>query len=161
MAGRPDTLKGAKLSICTTAQTSLPLNQSAFAALTWVQVGKVGQVSDVSTDTNVVTYDTLDTDVSQKGKGVTNGGDWTVQVGYVFDDTGQIALRAAALLDQDYAFKLELNDAPSTSYTNTVIYNCGRVVGPRRPGGGIEDFVIEEFTLACNQREVHVPAAAL
>ncbi|MGA0564171.1 hypothetical protein ACO2RV_17130 [Ancylobacter sp. VNQ12] len=159
MVAKPDTFAGAKLFICSTAQTALPLDATAFAALTYVQVKKVGQVSDMGTDTNVVSYDTLDTDVTQKGKGVTNGGDWSVQLARLFDDAGQVALRAAALTGHDYAFKLELDDAPSALYSNTIIYNCGLVNGPRRPGGGVEDFVLEEFTLAMNQRDVIVDPA--
>lgn len=156
MVAKPDTYAGAKLYICSTPQTDLPLDATAFAALTYVPIKKVGQVGDMGTDTNVVTYDTLDTDVTQKGKGVTNGGDWTIELARLFDDAGQIALRAAALTGNCYAFKLELDDAPGAGYSNTLIYNCGLVNGPRRPGGGVEDFVLEEFTLAMNQRDVIV-----
>ncbi|MFG1413470.1 hypothetical protein V5G24_20380 [Xanthobacter sp. VTT E-85241] len=156
MVGKPDTQAGAKLYVCTAPQTALPLDAAAFAALTWVQVKKVGQISDMGTDTNIVNYDTLDTDVSQKGKGVTNGGDWTIEVARVYDDAGQTAMRAAALTGYDYAFKVEYADAPSAGYTNTIMYNCGLVTGPRKPGGGVEDFILEQFTLAMNQRDVVV-----
>lgn len=152
---KPETMKGAKLYMCATAQAGA-LDQPAFAALTWVQIKKVGKVGGVSTTTNTVKYDTLDTDVSQKAKGVTNGGDWSVELAYLYDDAGQVALRAAALTDYEYAFKLEYEDAPSAGYSNTIIYNKGIVTGPERPGSGVEDFILETFTLGMNQRNIQV-----
>jgi hypothetical protein len=156
MAGKADTQINTKLYICATAQTGLPLNQAAFEALTWVQIKKVGSVTDVGGDTNPVSYPVLD-EPTQKGKGEQNGGDWTVEYARVFDDAGQVALRAAAKVDADYAFKLVYDDKPSSSYaTGTTIYNCGRVYGPRRPGGRKEEFIREEVTLGMNQEEVVV-----
>lgn len=161
MVGKPDTQQGMKLYVCTTPQTALPLDAAAFAALTYVQVKKVGQITDMGTDTNIVSYDTMDTDVSQKGKGVTNGGDWGVEVSRVYDDAGQVALRAMALTGYDYAIKAEYADAPSSGYTNTIVYNAGLISGPKMPGGGVEDFILEQYTFAMNQRDVIVAPAAI
>ncbi|HEY8066634.1 MAG TPA: hypothetical protein VIF40_18195 [Methylosinus sp.] len=154
---KPETMKGAKLYICATPQSGT-LDQSAFVALTWVQIHKVGKVGGVSTTTNVVKYDTLDTDVSQKDKGITNGGDWSLELAYIYDDAGQVALRAAAVPQnkQEYAFKLEYADAPSAGYSNTIIYNKGIVTGPERPGSGVEDFILETFSLGMNQLNIQV-----
>lgn len=156
MVGIVSTHSGAKYYICSTAQTALPLTKTQFEALTWIEVKNVGKLGEMGADTKIVSYDTLATDVTQKGKGVTNGGDIEIEVARVYDDAGQVALRAAALTHYNYAIKIEYADAPAAGYSNTIAYTCGIVTGPKRPGGSNEDFVLEKYTVAANQREVIV-----
>ncbi len=150
-----NTQKDVKFFICTTPQPS-DLDQAAFEALTWVEVKSVGKVGETGLSTNIVTYDTLDTDVTQKGKGVSNAGDPDVEVARIYNDPGQVALRNAAKTNFNYAFKLERNDAPDATFTNRIEYNRGLVTGPKRPNGGVEDFDLEIFSLGLQQREVVV-----
>lgn len=152
---------GAKVYFCSTAQPTLPLDQEDFEALVWIQVGKVGNLGDLGATTNIVNYDTLDTDVTQKAKGITDAGTFEIEVGRVYNDAGQVALRAAGLTKFNYAVKVELADAPSADYTNTIIYNCGVVTGPTLPGGGNEDFVRETYSFGFNQRGVTVNPALI
>src|SRR5690606_27926337 len=93
-------------------------------------------------------------------KGISNAGDPPIEVARNPTDLGQIALRAAAATKFNYAFKIEDNDAPSSSYTNSIYYNRGVVTGPTRPNGRNEDFILEVFTLGLNQREIVVDPAA-
>ncbi len=153
-----DTHKGNKLYVCATAQPAA-LNQAAYEALTWVQVGGVGSVAEIGSSTNILTYDTWDTDVIDKGKGMTDAGSPTIECARAPTDAGQIVLRAAALTNFKYAFKIERADAPSEAYSNTIIYNRGLVAGPTRPQGRNEDFDLEVFTLAFVQREIVVDPA--
>lgn len=145
------------------AESNVPLacpndmDRTAFEAIThWRQVGSVGSIGESGMSTNIVSYDTLDTDVTQKAKGISDAGSPTVEVARVPTDGGQIAMRAAAATNFNYAFRVEDADAPSAGYTNSVYYNRGMVAGPTRPGGRNEDFILEVFTLALNQREVVV-----
>ncbi len=133
------------------------LNQAGFEALTWLEVSQVGNVGETGTTTNIVSYDTISTDVTQKGKGISNAGDPTVECARVGSDLGQIAMRAASLTTDSYAFKYELDDSAGTN--GTTYYNRGLVTGPSRPNGGNEDFDLEVYTLGLNQREVVVEAA--
>jgi hypothetical protein len=149
------TNKGRKVYICETPQPS-DLDQTGYEALTWVQVGNVGSVGETGTNTNVVSYDELDTDVTQKGKGMSNAGDPVIECARNPTDDGQIALRAAALTDYRYAFKFTDDDKPAADYTDTVHYNRGIVSGPIRPNGRNEDFILERFTLGLVQREIVV-----
>ena len=98
------TNKGRRVYICATPQPN-DLDQTEYEALTWVQVGNVGSVGETGTNTNVVSYDELATDVTQKGKGMSNAGDPIIECARNPTDDGQIALRAAALTDYCYAFK--------------------------------------------------------
>lgn len=151
---------GGKFYICTTPQPS-DLTQEQFEALSWVEVGNVGSLPESGVNTNVLKYDTLDTDVSQKSKGVSDAGTGTLEVARSHTDTGQIALRAAAATKFFYATKRELTDAPSDDYTNTIYYNRGLITGPMHAGGRNEDFILETFQFGNVQREIVVgPEAA-
>ncbi len=153
------TNSGAKLYVCATAQNS-DLDEAAFEALTWVQVKGVGSHGETGTITNMVSYDTWDTVFLQKAKGTSNAGDPEVEVARNAADAGQDILRTAgaATNRNNYAFKIERNDAPPSG-TPTTIYNRGLVAGPRRPNGRNEDFDLEVYTFGLQQQEVVVDAA--
>lgn len=148
-----------KLFVCSTPQPA-DLNLAGYEALTWVEVGAVGSVGEMGTSTNILNYDTWNTDVTQKAKGISDAGSPEVEVARIYNDAGQIILRNAGKTNLQYAFKVERNDAPTLAGTPTTIYNRGLVTGPKRPMGKNEDFDLEVFTLALNQREVVDDAAA-
>ncbi|PCI03446.1 MAG: hypothetical protein COB78_10840 [Hyphomicrobiales bacterium] len=150
-----NTQKDVIFSICVTPQPA-DLNKAGFEALTFVSVSNVGNLGETGKSENILTYNTLDTAVAQKAKGVADAGNPTVECARLFSDPGQVALNAAAATNLQYAFKIERNDSPDGILTNTIIYNRGLVTGPTRPNGGNEDFDLEVFTLALNQLEVVV-----
>jgi hypothetical protein len=157
------TQAGAKfyIAVDTTTQAALPqdidLTQAEYEALTWLEVKGVGNVGQTGTDTNVVSYDELATEVTQKGKGISNAGDPEIECRRIGTDPGQIQMRAAAATKSSYAFKYELDNSAGTN--GTTFYNRGLVMGPTRPNGGNEDFDLEVYTLGLNQKEIVVEAA--
>ncbi len=153
------TNKGRKFYICATPKPT-DLNQGQYEALVWVEVGHVGSVGETGTNTNIVSYDELSTEVTQKQKGISNAGDPVVECARAPTDAGQILMRTAGQGPYFYAFKVEDNDKPSSDYTNSIFYNRGLVTGPVRPGGRNEDFVLENYTLGLVQEEIVVPPAA-
>lgn len=144
-----------KLYICSTPQPT-DLDATGFAALTWVEIKGVGEVGETGADTNILTYDTWDTKVAQKAKGITDAGSPEIELARNSADAGQDAIRAAALTNLNYAFKIEKNDKLTVGGTNTIVYNRGLVTGPKRPNGRNEDFDLEVFTLGLQQLEVVV-----
>lgn len=159
-----DTNAGSKLYIHATAGVPTPLatppvNAAAWAALSWVQVSQVGEVGEMGVQENMLSYDTWDTDVVQKQKGMKNAGDPTVEVARSSTDNGQIALRAAAKTKLRYGFKIERNNAPEVGGTGLIFYNYGLVAGPTRPMGRNEDFDLEVFTLGLTALETIVEPA--
>lgn len=133
------------------------LNEAGFAALTWVEIKDVGSQGETGNNTNILTYDTLGTDVAQKGKGITDAGSPEIELARIGSDPGQALMRLAALTKHNYAFKYELDD--SLGVNGTTFYNRGVVGGPRTPNGRNEDFVLEIYTLGMNQRQIVVEAA--
>lgn len=153
---------GSKLYVCATPQQT-DLTASTFAALTWVEIKGVGSHGEAGSTTNILTYDTWDTVVLQKAKGITDAGSPEIELARIPTDPGQVILNTAALTNLNYAFKMVRNDPPDDDpdSTPTIIFNRGLITGPARPFGRNEDFDLEVFTLALNQREVVVnPVAA-
>lgn len=151
-----NTNSGSKLFVCSTAQPNV-LNLAGYQALAWVLVGGVGSVGEIGNNQNVIEYDTWDDDVVDKGKGMTNAGSPEVEVTRRPSDAGQIILRAQALVNLTYAFKIQRNDPATVGGNGTIIFNRGLVVGPRRPQGRNEDIDLEIFTLAYRgQKEIVV-----
>lgn len=130
---------------------------AGYDALTWLEVKAVGSMGETGTNTNIVSYDELATDVTQKGKGISNAGDPEIEVRRIGSDIGQDAMRTAAGTSDSYAFKYELNDSGGTN--GTIYYNRGLVTGPRHPNGRNEDFDLEIYTLGLNQKEIVKEAA--
>jgi hypothetical protein len=149
------TQSGDKLYISTTAQNEdlddHPSN--GFPSLTYTEVKKVGSIGEFGISTNIVTYDTLDQDVIEKGKGLTNAGDPAIEVAELLADPGQIAMRAAGAVSNkdNYAFKILRTDG-------TIEYLRGLVTGPVTPGGRNEDFRLNVYTLGLNQVPLSIAA---
>lgn len=154
-----NTHAGAKLFVCLVPQNTV-LDAAGFAALTWVQVKGVGNHGETGSKTNILNYNTWDDDVIQKAKGMTDAGDPEIEVARIGTDAGQIIMRAAALAKvNNYAFKIELPDSPGgAGDTPSIRYNRGLVTGPRHPNGRNEDFDLEIYSLALNQREIVIEA---
>lgn len=126
---------------------------SGFPSLTYVQVKKVGSIGESGINTNMLSYDTLDRDVTLKSKGLTNAGDPPIECAEDLADPGQIAMRAAGAVTvkDSYAFKIERANG-------NVEYWRGLVAGPVKPGGRNEDFQLNVFTLGLNQVPITIPA---
>lgn len=152
-----NTNAGAKLYVCATAQAS-DLTATAYAGLTWVLVGGVGKIGETGTTTNMLNYNTWDTTVMQKAKGVSDAGNPEIEVARDPADAGQTILRTIADTNLNYAFKIERNDKPNTNAGSkpTTVYNRGLVAGPRTPNGQVEDFDLEIYTLALQQKQIVV-----
>lgn len=152
-----NTNAGKKIYVCATAQQT-DLDAAAFALLTWVEVKGIGNLGETGAKTNILSYDTWDTDVIQKAKGMTDGGSPTLEVARIPTDPGQVILRTAAATNLNYAIKVVGNDKPDADpdSTPTIRYNRGLVAGPTTPNGKNEDFDVEVFTFGMNQRQVTV-----
>lgn len=154
MGEQVNSMSGDKLYISTTAQNS-DLNQSEFEGLSYTQVKKVGSMGEYGVNTNLNSYDTWDTVVAQKAKGITNAGDPPVECARDSDDPGQLAMKVAG--DPEYysahAFKVVRQDG-------SIDYLRGLVVGPVVPNGRNEDFDLWQFTLGLVQKPIMVDATS-
>ena len=151
-----NTNAASKWYVCATPQNS-NLTEADYASLEWTLISKVGNVGETGKSTNVLTYNTWETEVADKAKGVTDAGSPTIEVARDINDAGQAILRAAGAVGNNnkYAFKEVRADGP-VGGTGTIMYNRGIVAGPTHSNGGVEDFDLDTFTLGFVQEEIIV-----
>ena len=152
--GQLNTQSGRKLYICATAQVAPLADAAAYAALTWVRITGVGSLGEIGTKQNILNWDTWDTDVILKAKGLRDAGSPELEIARSVGDSGQDALRAGALVNLPFAFKIDCNDKLTSGGTNGIIYNRGFIAGPSRPQGRNEDFDLEVFQLGFIDLEI-------
>jgi hypothetical protein len=155
-----NTHKGRTIYVSNAAVGDEDLDLAAFEALTWVEIGDAGMIGDIGSSSNIINYDTLNTDVSQKQKGVTNAGDPQLEVARDYDDPGQILMRTYADTKFNYGFKVVNDDAPSASFNGSIIYLRGMVASAVNVGGRVDDFDLETYNIALNQRPLRQDPAA-
>lgn len=149
-----------RLFVCSTPKNS-DLTQAQFEVLSWIEVRALGSHGETGNNTNILTYDTWDTAVIQKAKGITDAGSPEIECARIPGDAGQAVLNAAGAVgnNNNYAFKMVRADAQGNG-SPSVFFNRGLVAGPRRPNGRNEDFDLLIWTLALQQEEVRVAAGA-
>lgn len=113
--------------------------ESALAALSYVEIGKVESLGEIGPQAQDVTFTPLGGDDVQHLKGSTDNGTTVVVCARDPLDAGQIALKAASLTKYEYALKIVLADAADANDTDTVIYVRGPVMSARNNVGGAND----------------------
>lgn len=138
-----------------TSPQNADLDLSGYKGISdWLSVGAVGSVPERGINTNMLTYDTVNSLVAKKSKGITDAGSGTLECARNNGDVGQIQLTAAGQPDNfnSYAFKLVKQDG-------TIEYSRALVAGPSYPGGRNEDFDLANFALAYQQAPIESTGA--
>ena len=139
--------QGGTLYVCETPQNS-DLTEAGFKALTWVKISNVGEMPELGVSTNTVSYDTTETIVSKQDKGVSTAGSGTFACAHDPEDAGQLVLREIGhpTDKNNYAFARVSADPEKTTF-----FYRGKVAGPVTSGGGVEDFVVDTYSIMGNQ----------
>lgn len=142
-----NTSAGARVYIgpATTAST-----QSALAALSYTEIGKVESVGEIGPQAQDVSFTPLGGDDVQHLKGSTDNGSTTITAASDPLDAGQIALKAAAQTKYEYALKIVLADAADGNDTDTTIYVRGPVMGGRTNIGGANNVTMKTWAVGNN-----------
>lgn len=106
-----------------------------FEALTWVEIGEVEDGGELGDESNDVTFQSLSDSRVRHLKGARDAGTLALVVGDDPLDTGQAALKAAEKTKFLYNFKIEYEDAPDATYSNSVDYFRGLVMSFRKNVG--------------------------
>ena len=148
---------GTKVYTCATSNPAAA-DVSAYAALTWVEIGEVESVAAFGDKASSITFTSLNDSRVRKLKGPRDAGD--VDVVYAHDpaDPGQILLTTAQATKFSYAFKITVPDAADASSPDSAFYFQAKVMGvPLNPGSatdvtkrtvtlGIDTAIIEDLT---------------
>jgi hypothetical protein len=155
-----ETFAESKIYIGTTAPIDFTTDETAiadFAADDFKEIKEMSNMGDFGKAANVLTFQTVSERYSKKGKGGFNAGDPVVTYGRDPLDEGQARVDAAVDTKYYYNFKLELADAISENYTNSVIYFRALVASLPGQFGGQESFMTKQATLAIYPAAIEVP----
>lgn len=130
---------------------------AAFEALTYTKIGRTEEIGAFGGEFGEQTFIELENRLVQKFKTSEDPG--TIEVPMAFDsaDAGQTALVAAYGSDNEYAFKVELNDEDEES--PTTFYFRGRVMSNIRNIGAVDNVIRRNVRISINTRPIEVAAA--
>lgn len=141
------------------AAKSADFVEADFAAESWVEVGWLETIGQFGDESNEITFNAIGEGRTQKLKGTRNAGTMEVVAGVDYEDAGQIALRAAEAEPNDYAFRVEFNDAPEGG-TASFRYFIAKVMSAREQLDGANNVIRVNTSLGINSNVVRVAATA-
>lgn len=150
---------GAKIYIGNALEAkSTPFVAGDFASISWQQIGWAESIGEFGDESSEITFDAIGENRTQKLKGVRNAGTMAARFGISSDDVGQIALRAAEQTVDDYAFRIDFNDAPLNG-TPSKRYFIAKVMTAREVLDTANNVVRLNASLGVNSNVVQVSAA--
>lgn len=144
------TANGSKIYIGSAAVTSTMDTVAEFQAVTaWTEIGLVEDLSELGDEAAPVTGAAVGDGRIRKAKGARDAG--TLQLICFHDplDTGQAAVIAAEATNNNYPFKIVLNDGPA-GYSDTIQYFRGLVMGKRLRMGTNDNIMRRVFGIGVN-----------
>lgn len=118
---------GAGAALAVSATLPATNDASGFGAVSFTNIGEVTNLGEFSRQYNLITYTALDERQIKKLKGSYDEGTIPVSLAYDPSDAGQAILEAARDSDNNYSFRVTLQDgtffyfqAKVTSYTVNV-----------------------------------------
>lgn len=95
-------------------------DKTAFAALTYTEIGEVSDLGEFGREYNVVKFNPLKDRRTVKRKGSFDDGTVQVQLAKAATDAGQILLKSAVNSDASHAVKIVLQDGTTFYFTAQV-----------------------------------------
>lgn len=152
------TAAGSRLFIGSVAAATVD-TKAEYEALTYVEVGEIEDLGEFGDKANEIKFTSVNDRRVRKFKGSFDAGTLPLTVGFDAGDAGQVALVAAFASDNDYAFKVVLNDAPQDSDgAGTHFYFRGKVMSKPVNVGNAENVVKRKFDLGINSEILEIDA---
>jgi hypothetical protein len=130
-----------------------------FASQSWQEIGWAEAIGEFGDESSEITFDAIGEGRTQKLKGIRNAGTMAARFGISSDDLGQIALRAAEKVPNDYAFRVDFNDAPVGGQPSHR-YFVAKIMSAREVLDTANNVVRLNASLGVNSNVVQVQAAA-
>lgn len=104
----------AQTSVSTAAGTTIGIvlgapttfDAAGYAALVFVDIGEITDIPDFGREFELITHKPISSRGTVKKKGGFNEGSIDLKLGLNTDNAGQVLLKAAAMSDADYSFKV-------------------------------------------------------
>lgn len=131
-----------------------------FAGQSWTEIGWAEAIGEFGDESSEITFDAIGQGRTQKLKGSRNAGTMAARFGVSQNDPGQIAVRQAEKGPQDYAFRVDFNDALSQSGTPSQRYFIAKVMSAREVLDTANNVVRLNASLGVNSNIVMVDPTA-
>ena len=150
---------GAKISIGgVIADQSEDFDETDFSGEAWTEIDGWTQMGAIGDSAQEITTSVINRGRDIKQKGTRNAGTMENVFAVVPGDAGQAALIAAEKTPDNYAFKIEFDDAPAGG-TPTTKYFIALVMSSSNAGGDANTVRTLNATLSINSNVVTVDAA--
>lgn len=160
MALNPYATSGTKIFVAPAATTE-PANPTAYAALTWTEVGNVASYAAFGDTVNIINAPVVGDSRVRKATGSRDSGNMTLRVYPDDSDTGQAALIAASTTGSTYPIRIDFPSASKVTQPGGTVakrYFMAIVAGGQESPGGNEDIITTEYTLALTSAITKVAA---
>lgn len=121
-----------------------------FDALAWQEVGLVENGGEFGDESAAVTGAALGDSRMRKAKGARDAGTVALVCFHDPQDVGQVALEAAEQTNKNYAFKVDIPDAPGTGWSNSIYYFRGLVMSRRKNVGTNDNIIRNTYNIGIN-----------
>jgi hypothetical protein len=139
-----------KIYVSNAAATSAVDTLSEYAALTYIEIGEVTNLGEFGDEASLVNHLSLSDGRVRKLPGPRDAGMLPLVCAFDPLDEGQLALIEYADTTFEYAFKIELADAPSNLYSNSVFYFRGPVTSQKISNGDANSVQTITFNVPIN-----------
>lgn len=150
MASAAFTSAGTKISIASGDPTTY--DESGFEALTFAEIGEVTDLGEFGREYSLVTHNPLGSRQTVKRKGSFNDGTISMTVARVPSDSGQADLQTAVDSDDNYQFKVELQDG-------RVLYFSAQVMSYTTNVGSVDQITSASVSIEITDEIIEVAAA--
>lgn len=144
-----NTSQGSKIYVGPVSYTE-PASVSAYAALSYTEIGSVESIGAFGDKASSVTFADLSAARVKKFKGVKDAGQLNVSCAHDPLNTGQIAMIAARNSKFDYAFKVTVEDKADANDTNSAFYFLAKVMSADLEVNDVNSMLKRNFTIDIN-----------
>lgn len=141
MPATTEAMTSAGSTIAISAALPASLTKTAYAALSYTEIGEITDGGSVGRTYNIVNHNPLKTRGTVKLKGSFDDGNVQVQAAYAPGDAGQVLVQTALDDDDYYSFKETLQDG-------TIIYYQAQVTSAPVNVGGVDSVTGTTINLA-------------
>jgi len=127
-----------------------------YTSDTYVEVTSISDLGEVGDSSDEIKFLAIGNARVLKLKGTRDAGDITITVGRDHSDPGQLAMKAAAIVDNGFNFKVQLNDAAAGA--PSMIYFSGVVLESRTKFGTANTVTENVFKVGVTTAPIEVPA---
>lgn len=130
--------------------------EADFAGQTWTEIDGFTNMGSIGDTNQLITTAVINRNRDIKQKGTSNAGQMQCQFAQLVEDPGQIELIAASQTKDNYAFKIELNDADGGAPSKRLF--IALVMNAEEAGGNANTIRNLNSTLEINSNIVRVAA---